>query len=205
MPYVALPLEEYGVERGCDAGASLQDGCHGARTSSSTVIHIYTTSGPVYAGSTDTLRISVANPDPVDIAAGFDLDVDTPAMLDTIPGMNTFLNVPFQYEAYDITHTRPQTFAPHTDSAVWSMLYTARPTAGIDTIYAAGNAVNGDSASPDITDHWDSAILYITVLPAPSIVTPSASGNVFQAYPNPATNEIYVNDGTVLEMLVPTY
>ena len=90
LPYVALPLEEYGVERGCDAGASLQDGCHGARTSSSTVIHIYTTSGPVYAGSTDTLRISVANPDPVDIAAGFDLDVDTPAMLDTIPGMNTF-------------------------------------------------------------------------------------------------------------------
>ena len=108
--------------------------------------------------------------------------------------------MPFQYEAYDITHLKPQSFAPHTDSAVWSMLYTARPTAGIDTIYAAGNAVNGDSASPDITDHWDSAILYITVLPAPSIVTPSASGNVFQAYPNPASNQFFVNDGNAADV-----
>ncbi len=193
MPDYALP-----IIGGCDAGANLQDECH-HESSASTVIHVYIASAQVYAGSTDTLRISVANPYPLDIAAGFDIAVDTPAMLDTVPGMNTILTLPNPpyslYPAWSVTHSQPQFFQPNTDSAIWTMLYTARPMPGIDTIYAAGNAVNGDSASADVQDHWDSITVYVTVLPAPSIVTPSSSGNLLQVYPNPAANVLFINDG----------
>jgi hypothetical protein len=74
---------------GCDGNPTLQDPCHGP-ASTSTKIHIFLPD-TIYAGYTYTLRISVSNRSPLDSAGGFDLDVDTPAMLDTVPNMDTRL------------------------------------------------------------------------------------------------------------------
>ena len=183
---------------GCNAGGFIS--CHGSLADSTTVIRLFTPA-KIIAGQTYKLTISVSNPNPEDVAAGFDVDIDTPAILDTVPGMNTFVTLPDTFNntvEWSIAHSMPQVFKG--DSAVWSFLYTARPTPGVDTFYVAGNAVNGDSAVASDSDRWNDVVFYITVLPAPNIVTPSASGNVFQAYPNPATNEIFVNDGAAADV-----
>jgi hypothetical protein len=198
MAFYAIPTA------GCNYGASFTQSCHGA-SSNTTVIHIFTPD-KIYAGTTDTFRISVSNPDSRDVAAGFDLDVnDTPGTanvtsLTAIPGTNTYVTTDtFFYDLSSLTQSAPQSFNG-TDSAVWSFLVTVPDTPGTYQIYAAGNAVDGDSATADTEDHWNIIVDSFTVLPAPSIVTPSASGNVFQAYPNPATNEIFVNDGTLTDV-----
>jgi hypothetical protein len=176
---------------GCDVGGTFTSPCHGG-SSSSTIIHLLTPA-EILAGHTYTIRVSVSNPsNPLDVAAGFDLDVNAPAMLDTVPGMHTQLTHSFFFDDDAITHTQPQAFSG--DSAVWSLKYTARPTPGIDTIYIAANAVvAGDSANPDAGDRWDSITAYITVLPF-SGVAPATSQNAIQVYPNPASDVLFIDD-----------
>jgi Secretion system C-terminal sorting domain len=171
--------------------------CHGATPSSSTLLHLFTPA-QIFAGQTYRFQISVLNSDPMDIAAGFDVDVDTPAMLDTIAGMNTFQTTPAQSLSteFSITHSMPQTFKG--DSAVWSFLYTAPDSAGIYPIYLAGNAVDGDSATPDTSDHWNVAVQNITVLSSDG-VAPTSSPSALQIYPNPASNELFINDGILAD------
>lgn len=201
VAYCAVPLQQ---EPGCNATATPTDGCHGAVPSPSTVIHVLLPD-TIYAGNTYIVRISVANPDPIDIAAGFDVDIDSPAMLDTVHGMITFLSdsLPPFLSWWDIHHTAPQSFnmnGPNSDSAVWSIQYTARPTPGFDTFYVDGNAVDGDSSNASTHDHWDSLTQIVTVLPAPSIVTPALTSNALQIYPNPASNQIFINSGIPTDM-----
>ncbi len=196
VAYCAVPLQQ---NPGCNATATGGDPCHGPNPSSSTVIHVFMPS-VIYAGSTDTIRISVANKSNLDVAAGFDVDIDTPAMLNTTSNTTTVLwdNLPPFPSWSDIHQTVPQLFSangPNSDSAVWSIIYTARPTAGYDTLYIDGNAVDGDSASATIHDHWDSLTQIITVLPAPSGVAQTRSANSVRVYPNPASNEVFIDDG----------
>jgi Secretion system C-terminal sorting domain len=174
--------------------------CHGFSADPTTTIHLFTPA-QIIAGQTYTLTLSVSNPNPEDVAAGFDVDINPPATLAAIPGTNTILTLPdsFAYPVvWSVSHSIPQSFnvnGANSDSAVWTFQYTARPTAGIDTIYLAGNAVNGDSANANDSDRWNAIVTYITVLPPQSIVTPASSGNLLQVYPNPASNEMFINDG----------
>jgi hypothetical protein len=196
--YNGILIAGYAEAGGCNAGAGPGATCHG-NSSTTTVLHLSTPS-KIVAGQTYTLTLSVANPNPVDVAAGFDVDVDTPAMLNTISGTDSTVQVaPFPDlppELYSITHLIPQWFnvnGPHSDSAVWSFQYTARPTAGIDTLYVAGNAVNGDSAEPNDSDFWDSVTVYLNVVSSDGVASSSPSGAI-QVYPNPASNAMYIND-----------
>ena len=179
---------------GCSQGVQ----CHGPSPDPTTHIHLFLPP-KIYAGSTDTLRISVSNANPEDIAAGFDIDVDTPDMLQNIPGMNTIVTVDTNiYFIWSISHDKPQLFSangPHSDSAVWSFIYTAPPRPGIDTFYVGGNAVNGDSAFANDSDRWNDTEFFINVLPAQNSVAPLPSASSIQIYPNPASYEIFVNDG----------
>jgi hypothetical protein len=173
--------------------------CHAGPASSSTVIHLFTPS-QILAGHTYIFRISVASLDTADHAAGFDVDVDTPVTLDTIPGVNTFSTAPFPgiSDEWSITHSVPQLFSANgvnSDSAVWSFLYTAPDSPGVYPIYLAGNAVNGDSATADTEDHWNVAVQNITVL-ASDMVSPSSQSISVQVFPNPASNELFINDGS---------
>jgi Secretion system C-terminal sorting domain len=171
--------------------------CHGPSPDTTTIIHLFTPA-KIVAGQTYKLMISVSNPDPNDVAAGFDVDANSPIALDTVAGMHTFPTAPFGgFEPGSITHNMPQLFksnGANSDSAVWSFLYTASPTPGIDTLYLAGNAVNGDSANADTADHWNLMQAYITVV-ANDGVAPASSINSVQVYPNPASNELFINDG----------
>ncbi len=182
------------LAQGC--GQGLQ--CHGLNPDTSTHLHLFVPA-KIYAGSTDTLRLSVSNSNKEDIEAGFDIDVDTPAMFQAIPGTNTVVTVDtFFYFIWSIGHNKPQLFSangPKSDSAVWTFLYTPRSTAGMDTLYVAGNAVNGDSAYANDSDRWFDDTVFIKVLPALNSVAPSSPASSVQIYPNPASNEIFVNDG----------
>ncbi len=188
--YAAIP-------GGCGAGAP--GTCHGPEADATTLIHLYTPS-TIIAGNTYTLTFSVANPNPQDVAAGFDIDVDTPASLGMIPGTNTVISNPdtlFGTGLWSISHSIPQQFnvnGANSDSAVWSFQYTARPTAGVDILYLAGNAVNGDSAIAGDSDRWNQSVAYITVQAASSVAQTS-SASALQVYPNPASNELFINDG----------
>jgi Secretion system C-terminal sorting domain len=176
-------------------------GCHAPSPDPTTVIHLFTPA-KIVAGQTYRLRISVSNPDPNDVAAGFDVDAFSPIGLDTdtIANLHTGSVPPFEdFLPGSITHTMPQLFkanGANSDSAVWSFLYTASPTPGIDTLYLAGNAVNGDSADADTADHWNQSVAYITVQ-APSGVASASSASSIQIYPNPASNELFINDGNL--------
>jgi hypothetical protein len=173
--------------------------CHAPFASPTTILNLYTPA-KVIAGKTYTLTLSVANANPVDVAAGFDVDIDTPASLALTPGSTTtFLtNIDTALSGlWSVSHSIPQWFnvnGPHSDSAVWTFLYTARPTPGIDTFYVAGNAVNGDSATNNDSDYWNDITVYVTVQ-ANDGVTPAAAMNAVQVFPNPASNELFIGDG----------
>ncbi len=167
--------------------------CHSLTPSSSTVIHLYTPS-QILAVHTYTFTISVSNSDTADQAAGFDVDVDTPAVLDTLGGMNTFVTAPLSGVSteWSITHSMPQEFTG--DSAVWSFSYTAPDSAGSYPIYLAGNAVNGDSATPDTEDHWNAITVNINVQAASGVAFPSPASSI-QVFPSPAVNDLFIDDG----------
>jgi hypothetical protein len=71
-------------------------------------------------------------------------------------------------------------------------------TPGVYPIYVAGNAVDNDSANADTQDHWDSLTVFINVLPSDG-VTQSAPASAIQVYPNPASNELFINDGVAFD------
>ena len=62
---------------GCNVGGAVS--CHGSPAESTTGIHLFTPA-KIIAGQTYKLTISVSNPNPEDVAAGFDVDIDTPAI-----------------------------------------------------------------------------------------------------------------------------
>ncbi len=177
--------------------------CHAPASSTSTVVHLFTPS-QINAGKTYTFTVSVSNKThPLDIAAGFDVDVDTPAILAAIPGMNTTITSPDStfFGEWSISHSVPQFFDVNGgDSAVWSFLYTAPKVPGIYPIYVAGNAVNGDSATANDTDNWNDITVNLTVLPANEGVAPDASQQSIQIYPNPASNELFIGDGNLADV-----
>jgi hypothetical protein len=189
-----LLIAGYAELGGCGVGSQ----CHSAFADTTTVIHLYMPA-KIFAGKTYQFTVSVSNTNPEDVAAGFDVDVDTPVVLDTIAGMNTIAISPdtsFSTE-WSITHSIPQWFyvnGANSDSAVWSFLYTAPSVPGTYPIYVAGNAVNGDSALANDSDRWNDITVNITVL-APDGVAPASPVSSVQVYPNPASNELFINDG----------
>ncbi len=155
--------------------------CHAPFPDTTTVIHLFMPA-KIVAGQTYTFMISVSNPDPNDVAAGFDVDAFSPIGLDTIANLHTGSVPPFEdFLPGSITHTMPQLFkanGANSDSAVWSFLYTASPTPGIDTLYLAGNAVNGDSANADTADHWNRSVAYLTEHAPSGVASATAASSI---------------------------
>jgi hypothetical protein len=190
--YYGSDIAGYAEIGGCNFGSTSETPCHGS-VSPSTSIH-FSTPSPIVAGNTYLFTVTISNPDTADHYAGLDVDVDTPVVLDSIAGMNTFLTPPFAgvSDEYSITHNTPKMLVG--DSATWSFWYTAPTTPGVYPIYIDGNTVNGDSATADTEDHWDSITDFINVVPSDG-VTPSSFASAIQVYPNPASNELFINDG----------
>ncbi len=175
------------------SGCGQSNPCHSPVPDPTTVIHLYTPA-TIVAGNTYKFTLSVANPNKEDIAAGFDIDANQPVILDTIPGQNTIITNPDSTGSgeWTISHMTPKSFVG--DSATWTFNYTAPTVPGVYTIYIAGNAVNGDSATATDSDRWNHIAPNITVV-APSGVAPAPSMPSIQVYPNPASRELFLNDG----------
>ncbi|HET6399802.1 MAG TPA: T9SS type A sorting domain-containing protein [Candidatus Kapabacteria bacterium] len=155
---------------------TLNNGCHSDSKSSATVVSLSTESSQIVAGQTYIFRISVANADPSEVAAGCDITADKGTLATNGYGSGL--------QAYygDLTHTSPRYFTG--DSAVWTFQYTAPAKTGPTHIYAAGNAVNRDYAA-DAQDHWNLAIDTLTIVS--SGVTPETNPSAdIHIVPNPS-------------------
>jgi hypothetical protein len=119
--------------------------CHCANPSGATSVSVTTGSSlTVQAGSSITFTISVSNSN--ESKAGCDVSVWRGSLT---PG-----NDGLQSSGSQLTHSAPKALA-----ASWTFTYTAPSTAGGDTIYAAGNAVNNDGGNGggNCSDNWNLA------------------------------------------------
>ncbi len=136
--------------------------CHCANPSANTSVTLSTSSSTtVQAGQTISFTITVANSG--ESKGGCDISV--------YRGSLTAGNDGLQSSNSQLTHSSPKTLP-----ATWSFTYTAPSTAGADTIYANGNAVNNDgtNGSGNCSDNWNFAQKFVLNVIAPvRTVTPS--------------------------------
>lgn len=141
--------------------------CHCANASGNTSVSVTTGSSlTVQAGSTITFTISVSNSN--EAKAGCDISVWR--------GTLTAGNDGLQSSGGQLTHSAPKALA-----ASWTFTYTAPSTAGGDTIYATGNAVNNDGGNGggNCSDNWNlaSKVIIDVISPQRSLSVSPASIN----------------------------
>ena len=184
-------------QAGCGTPAA---GCHWLVASNNTSVSITTTAQQIVAGKTYIFQIVVkdTNHSHNQVAAGCDITVDnsTGALLDTNattpPQGLAYFGSQGSFLINELAHLSPKSFGG-TDSAVWTFKYTAPSQVGQYFIYAAGNAVNGDSAqwinseqaNPD-TDQWGTITTLVNVVQSSSVSAETAAPANVQVYPNPS-------------------
>ncbi|MDP4198688.1 MAG: choice-of-anchor D domain-containing protein [Bacteroidota bacterium] len=142
------------TQKTTNAGCS----CHCSSANSATSVGLTTATTIFYPGTSATFTVTVSNSS--EAGGGIDIAAYSGSLT---AGSGLYLS------SGELTHSSPQTFdASHT--ATWQFTYTAPSTAGWDTIYATGNAVNlnGQNGNGDCSDKWNWASKYIIqVLPQP--------------------------------------
>ncbi|MBS1902260.1 MAG: choice-of-anchor D domain-containing protein [Bacteroidetes bacterium] len=128
--------------------------CHCANSNSNTTVTISTNATSFEAGQTYSFTISVSNGN--EVKGGCDIAVQSGTLAAGADGL--------QLSGTQLTHTSPKTLP-----ATWSFTYTAPSTAGTDTIFAAGNAVNNDGGNGggNCTDQWNFASKFVINVTAP--------------------------------------
>ena len=131
--------------------------CHCSTANSATTVTISTTSTTFYTGQTYEFTASVSNSSEAD--GGIDISTEF-GTLSAISGQGLYLS------SGELTHSAPKALA-----ASWNFDWTAPSTSEYDTIFATGNAVNGDGSNDggNCTDKWNFAPKYIIhVIPSPT-------------------------------------
>ena len=137
--------------------------CHSTSANSATTVTITTSSGSspltVSPSTAYTFSVRVANGSSSQVAAG--TDIATYSGTGLAPS-----NSDLYSSSSELTHGSPKSFSG-LGYADFSFTYTSGSTTGWDTIYANGNAVNGNG-SADAGDIWNYATKFIihTVVPA---------------------------------------
>lgn len=165
--------------------------CHGGGTGTTAVSFSATPAftGNMYVpGQTYTVSVIVTNANYSKF--GFDCEILTPAnanagtMTTVLPGVK-FLTFGAKKDA---VHSTPKT---GTGSATFSFVWVA-PTSGTATIYAAGNAVNGNGS--DTGDKVGTANMVLTPDLSSGVQEMSQTGFAgVVVYPNPAVSDIKMN------------
>jgi hypothetical protein len=143
--------------------------CHCANPSGSTIVTVTTAATSFDPGTPYTFTATVANAG--EIAGGIDIATYSGSGLSAIGGQGLYLL------GNDLTHSAPKTFAA--GSCSWTFTYTTGTTTGYDTIYATGNAVNGDGTNGfgNCSDNWNNAAKYVIhVVGAPVLTKRLALG-----------------------------
>ena len=116
--------------------------CHNPVSTQTVFVRIW---GPnqVTPGSTNNYTVSLKGGPAV--KGGFNVAARFGVLSTTDPGAQKIMT--------ELTHNAPKVFGS-ADSVYWTFKYTAPASPGTDTIYAAGNSVNGDGSPTDL-DNWN--------------------------------------------------
>lgn len=152
-------------------------GCHGTFPSSAVQVFI---SGPdtVVVGQSAIYTVSISGGPAKDGGTNIAASKGILSPVDTL--LKEFRG--------ELTHERPTPF-PQTGSLQFRFRYTAPLAAGLDTIFANGNSVNGDRQPTG--DQWNFAPdKRVTIVPSVTSVSNSSDQTpksffLFQNYPNP--------------------
>jgi hypothetical protein len=131
--------------------------CHCANASSATTVTL-TTSATTFETSTSyTFTISVSNSG--ESKAGCNIAVQRGSLA---------AGTGLKKSGSQLTHSTPKTLP-----ASWTFTYTTPSTAGSDTIFAVGNAVNGNgsSGSGNCSDNWNLASKFVITVVSPNTKT----------------------------------
>ncbi len=140
------------TQKSTNAGCS----CHCSSSSSSTTVTLTASSGysplTTEPNTTYDFTITVANSDESD--GGCDIS--------TYSGNGLTAGTGLYASNGELTHSSPKSFSGN-GYCSWTFTYTTGSTAGWDTIYATGNAVNGDGSDDNgnCDDKWNWAPKFI--------------------------------------------
>ncbi len=141
--------------------------CHCSSASGGTTVSITTNATTFYTGQTYQFTATVSNSG--ESAAGIDIATEF-GTLSAISGQGLWLS------SGELTHSAPKSLA-----ASWNFNWTAPSSPTYDTIFATGNAVNGDGANDggNCTDNWNFAPKYIIhVVPAQTMRLAFGRGSI---------------------------
>ncbi len=129
--------------------------CHCANLNTATSVTLSTSATVFEINTAYTFTVTVSNSNEVNGG------VDISAFTGTLAAGNDGL----QSLSGQLTHNGPKTLP-----ATWTFTYTAPSTAQTDTIYATGNAVNGDggNGSGNCADKWNNASKFVITVTAPN-------------------------------------
>lgn len=159
--------------------------CHTTEPSDATQVVISTTATSFQPGQTYRFKVTVTNPDQVkagvNVAKLLSGTGDTTSTLLAVSGQGLK-----KQGAAQMTHSSPKTLVDGTAS--WEFDYIAPPASKkFDTLYATGNAVNGNG-SADEGDQWALAAKFPIVLEVNSVSPRTDIAEAFAIGPNPARN-----------------
>ena len=120
--------------------------CHCSTPSNNTTVTITTSATTFVAGQTYQFTASVSNSG--ESEAGIDIATEY-GTLDTVGGDGLYSS------NGELTHSSPKSL-----TATWTFKWTAPSNSASDTIFATGNAVNGDGKD-DCLDEWNHSSKYI--------------------------------------------
>jgi hypothetical protein len=136
--------------------------CHCTSSSTNTTVTLSTSSGssPLTASPSTsyTFTVTVANSS----------ESDGGVEVASYSGSGLAAGTGLQLVNGELTHSTPKSFTG--GSCSWTFTYTSGSTAGYDTLYATGNAVNGDGSNGlgGCSDEWNNSSKFIIHVVAPS-------------------------------------
>lgn len=152
--------------------------CHCSKANSATTVTITKadTSTAYYVGSQYTFTITVTNT--AQKAAGVDISAGSGTLA-------AGTGLALEKSSGELHHSAKKTMTD--GQASWTFFYTPKK-AGIDSIYATGNAVNNNgSEDPSCTDKWNWAASYPVNAVVNAVKEAPVAGNVqLLVHPNPA-------------------
>jgi hypothetical protein len=164
--------------------------CHSSEESSETVVNISTEATTFEAGKTYRFKVTVTNPS--EAKAGVTVAKWLGGRGDTTSGLNVVSGQGMSKSgAFQLVHSTPKTLVNGT--ATWEFDYVAPPAnKPFDTLYATGNAVNGDGDALGEggveTDFWGLAPKFIVRLGTNAVSPRNDVAEAFAIGPNPARN-----------------
>jgi hypothetical protein len=157
--------------------------CHSAASSTATVVAIESDQSSFEPNQTYTLRLTVRNASLR--FAGFNIAAKL-GRLGVAESGTTLMSG-------ELTHSTPRILT--SGLATWTFKYTAPTDAGTDTIYATGNAVNGNGQE-DAGDQWSFSPKFVVHVGTAAVSPIAAEAAHLRIWPNPSTSLLHVDGGS---------